>query len=313
MGQPNHKPFGGRFALVAAAALVLGAGPRVAGSATGELGLVRVTDRVSLITGAGTNVVVFATSDGLALVDSGTPEQAEALLDFVDESFGGAPIRMLFVTHWHPDHTGANEAIGRRGATLIAHENTRLWMGTEYYVDWEKKNYTPRPESALPTDTFYSSDPQPLRVELGGSVIEYGHLPEAHTDGDIYVRFVDEDVIAVGDALAVDAFPLFDYATGGWIGGGQQAMRQLLELSGPATAIIAGAGQPQKRAALEAQSRMLDEFSERFRIAMNQGKGADQMLAEGTTEGYESLPDARRFIHNTYNGLWWGGRVRGPI
>jgi glyoxylase-like metal-dependent hydrolase (beta-lactamase superfamily II) len=282
-------------------------------AATGDLGIVRVTERVSLITGAGTNVVVLETPEGLALVDSGMPGQAEGLLDFIDESFGGAPVRVLFNTHWHPDHTGANEAIAARGAAIVAHENTRLWMGTEYYVAWEKKNHMPRPDAALPTETFYSSDPQPLRYELGGYEIEYGHLPEAHTDGDIYVRFAADDVIAVGDALAVDAFPLFDYSTGGWIGGNQQAIRDLLELAGPGSVVIAGRGAPQQRAALEAQQAMLDELAERFRVAMNLGKGADEMLAEGITEGYESLPDPERFVHNTYNGLWWGGRVRGPI
>lgn len=282
-------------------------------AAIGDLGIVRVTERVSLITGAGTNVVVLETPEGLALVDSGAPEQAEALLAFIDESFSGAPIRALFNTHWHPENTGANEVIARRGATIVAHENTRLWMGTEYYVAWEKKNHLPRPDAALPTETFYSSDPQPLTYELGGYVIEYGHLPEAHTDGDIYVRFAEDDVIAVGDVLSVDAFPLFDYSTGGWIGGAQQAMGDLLELTSSGSVVIAGRGAPQQRAALEAQLEMLDELAERFRVAMNLGKGADEMLAEGITEGYESLPDPERFVHNTYNGLWWGGRVRGPI
>ncbi|HUF71907.1 MAG TPA: MBL fold metallo-hydrolase [Gammaproteobacteria bacterium] len=308
-----RRTFPGKSVGTTLGAVLLGLGPLLALAATGDLGLVRVTDRVSLITGAGTNVVVLETPDGLALVDSGAPGQAEALLGFIDETYGGVPIRVLFSTHWHPDHTGANEAIAERGATIVAHENTRLWMATEYYVAWEKKNYTPSPDAALPTETFYSSYPQPLSYELGGYVIEYGHLPEAHTDGDIYVRFAGDDVIAVGDVLAVDAFPLFDYSTGGWIGGSQQAMRDLLELAGPGTTVIASLGAPQQRAALEAQLAMLDDFSERFRIAMNLGKGADEMLAEGIIEGYESLPDARRFIHNTYNGLWWGGRVRGPI
>jgi cyclase len=309
----NGRRTPGARAGAALGVALLAFGPALAAAATAGFGLVPVTDRVSLITGAGTNVVVFQTPEGLALVDSGTPAQAEALLEFIDESFDRAPIRVLFTTHWHTDHTGANELIGKRGATIVAHENTRLWMGTEYYVEWEKKTYTPSPAAALPTETFYSSDPQPRTYELGGYTIEYGHLPEAHTDGDIYVRFVDDDVIAVGDVLAVDAFPLLDYSTGGWLGGCQAATEHLLELAGPGTSIIAGLGPPQKRGALEAQKKMLDEIAERFRIGMNQGKSADEMLAEGITEGYESLPDPERFVHNAYNGLWWGGRVRGPI
>lgn len=283
----------------------------MASAATGELARERLTDKVSLITGAGTNVVVLETAEGLALVDSGAPERAEALVAFLDEEFDGAPIRVLFNTHWHPDHSGANEAIARQGAAIIAHENTRLWMGTEYYVEWERKNYAPRPEAARPTETFHSSDPQPLVYELGGQRIEYGHLAEAHTDGDIYVRFPAENVIAVGGVLAVGEFPLLDYSTGGWVGGAQGATEFLLELAGPATQVVAGDGPPQTRQALAAQSEMLDELHERIRVRIIQGKSVDEILAENVMQGYESLPDPRRFVYNLYQGLWWGGRLRG--
>ncbi|HEY5666932.1 MAG TPA: MBL fold metallo-hydrolase [Gammaproteobacteria bacterium] len=291
--------------------LVAAFSPLTAWSALEDLRLLRVTERVSVITGAGGNVVVFETPEGLALVDSGSAEQSAYLLEFIDEAFDGAPVRVLFNTHWHLDHTGANEAVAARGARIIAHENTRLWMGTEYYVEWEQKNYGPRAETALPTETFYSSDPQPLFYELGGHRIEYGHLVEAHTDGDIYVRFIDDDVVAVGDVLAVDEFPLLDYSTGGWIGGARDSTQKLLEMVTPATQIIAGDGPPQDRAALAAQAALLDELRERIRVRMLAGKGVDEIHAENIMTGYEALPDPRQFINNVYQGLWWGGRIRG--
>jgi glyoxylase-like metal-dependent hydrolase (beta-lactamase superfamily II) len=295
------------------AAVCLVGGPVAAVAAEGELELTRLTDRLSLIAGAGANVVVLETADGLALVDSGSEKMADALLDLIAAEFDGAPIRVLFNTNWRPDHTGANEAIAQRGATIIAHENTRLWMGTEYYVEWEQKNYPPRPAAALPTRTFYSSDPQPLYHELGGYRIEYGHLAEAHTDGDIYVRFVDDDVIAVGDVLAVDAFPMLDYSTGGWIGGAEDAMARLLELAGAETGIIAGECGPQTRGALVAQQALLAELKDRIGSRMIQGKSIDEIFEDNVTAGYESFPDPKRFVSNVYNGLWWGGRLRGPI
>lgn len=293
--------------------LVVACMPLTAWSAMEDLRLARVTERVSVVSGAGGNVVVFETAEGLALVDSGSAEHSEYLLEFIDKAFDGAPIRVLFNTHWHLDHTGANEAIAARGARIIAHENTRLWMGTEYYVEWEQRNYGPRPATALPTDTFYSSDRQPLFYELGGQRIEYGHLVEAHTDGDIYVRFIDDDVVAVGGVLAVDEFPLLDYSTGGWIGGAQDSTRRLLEMTTQSTQIIAGNGPPQTRAALAAQAELLDELGERIRLRMLAGKGVDEIYSENIMAGYESLPDPRQFINNVYQGLWWGGRVRGAI
>ena len=298
-----------------AAIVVAGTGLPLAGDtlAAEELANTRLSENLSLITGAGSNIVVLETPEGLALVDSGAPEHAGALLEFIDAQFDGAPIRVLFNTHWHLEHTGANEGIAGRGATIVAHQNTKLWMGTEYYVEWEQKNYTPRPEAALPTRTFYSHEPQPLHYELGGYTIEYGHLAEAHTDGDIYVRFAADDVIAVGGVLAVDEFPLLDFSTGGWVGGNQDALRVLGRIVGPETRVIAAHGAPQTSAALEAQLAMLDEISERIRLEVLKGKGVDEVLAAGVTAGYESLPDPRRFVYNLYQGFWWGGRLRGPI
>src|SRR5690606_19560785 len=129
-----------------------------------------------------------------------------------------------------------------------------LWMGTEYYVDWEKKTYTPRSDVARPTHTFRSSDPQPLTLHLGGHTIEYGHLAEAHTDGDLYVRFVDENVLIVGDVLSHEAYPVPDPATGGWIGGLQDSTRLLLGLANDSTHIVPGDGPVKARADLEAQA-----------------------------------------------------------
>ena len=300
-------------ALAAAAGAALGplGAPAARAAVDATLETVPLTERVALVTGAGGNVVVLRTDDGLVLVDSGAPEHAEALKAHLADEFDGAPVRVVFNTHWHLPHTGGNDWLGAAGARIVAHENTRLWMSTESYVDWEKKNYAPRAAVALPTDTFRSSDPQPLALVHGGQRIEYGHLPEAHTDGDIYVRFLDENVVVAGDVLAAGTWPTLDYATGGWIGGMQESMRILLELTDAATQIVAGEGAPQRLPALEAQREMLDTMHERIRVRMIAAKSVDEIVADNVGEGYEALGDTRRFVTNVYEGLWWTGRLRG--
>ena len=147
------------------------------------------------------NVLLLATPAGGVLVDSGAPEQGAALAKLVAEQLAGAPLAAIFNTHWHLDHTGGNDVFGKTGTKIVAHENTRLWMSTEYYVDWQDTTYEPRSAEALPTDTFFASDPQPRSIDLGGERIEYGHLREAHTDGDIYVLFRERNVLAAGGAV----------------------------------------------------------------------------------------------------------------
>ena len=104
-----------------------------------------------------------------ALVDSGPPEHAAELAKLVQGKLGGLPVEALFNTHWHPTHTGGNETLRGADTTIVAHELTRLWMSTEYYVDWEDRTYTPRAAAALPTQTFYATDPQPLVARVSAT------------------------------------------------------------------------------------------------------------------------------------------------
>ena len=297
----------------ATASLVAGTLFRPAAAQTGlpPLDEVDLRDDVTLVTGAGTNVVVLRAAGVAAVVDSGPPERANDVAKLVRGNFGMLSVELLFNTHWHPAHTGGNEALRSGDTDIVAHELTRLWMSTEYYVNWEDESYTPRAAVARPTDTFRSSDPQPLTLVHGGQRIEYGHLPEAHTDGDIYVRFPDENVVVAGDVLAAGTWPVLDYATGGWIGGMQESMRILLGVADANTLLVPGEGAPLGLPALEAQREMLDTLHERIRVRMIAAKSIDEIVADNVAEGYEALGDARLFVTNVYQGLWWTGRLRG--
>src|SRR5262245_37875896 len=106
-------------------------------SAAASLTAAKLTDNIALVTGAGSNVVLVNGPDGVLMVDAGSPEHSTDLLSFVGDHSGGR-VQALFNTHWHLEHTGANEAIGKSGATIIAHENTKLWMSAEIIVAWQK-------------------------------------------------------------------------------------------------------------------------------------------------------------------------------
>nr|MBO2513274.1 hypothetical protein [Gammaproteobacteria bacterium] len=163
-----------------------------------------------------TNVLAVIDADGVALVDGGASTESTALLESVAELSGGKTVHTLFNTHWHPDHTGSNEPLGAAGATIVSHVNTKLWLTTDVTWPWNGETVLPLPKSALPTRTFYTED----ELEVGGRTVRCGHLRDCpHTDGDIYVYFPDENVMAVGDAVRGDGWPEIDWWTGGWLGG----------------------------------------------------------------------------------------------
>jgi len=282
----------------AASALVSGVAlPRR--SIAQQAGRVTFNDRLSMLTSGRTNVVALSTADGLVLVDSGAPELSEQLMADV-KSLSGGRVSTVFNTHWHPDNTGANEALRQAGATILAHENTRLWMATPTWMPAEDRYRQPRPRGAHPTKTFYVNG----SMNAGGEHIDYGYLIEAHTSGDIYVFFRDSNVLVVGDVAAPAQDPVLDYFTGAWIGGRLDALTKLVELSDERTRIVPGFGPVMTRADLQAERDMMKVVYDRTVDRVREGDDVEDMLNAGVLKGLRTLKDPHTFIHDVHKGLW---------
>jgi glyoxylase-like metal-dependent hydrolase (beta-lactamase superfamily II) len=266
-----------------------------------QTGVVALTDRLSVVTAGGTNVVALSTPEGLVVVDSGTPESSDRLIASLKTLRSGDRVRALFNTHWHAEHTGANESIRQMGAAIVAHENTRLWMATPTWMP-EADRYRPaRPKAAQPTETIYTRG----SMNAGGERIEYGYLIEAHTSGDIYVFFRDSNVLAVGDVASPARDPELDYTTGAWIGGRADALDRLLSLVDDRTRIVAGFGPPVSRTELRLERDVMKTIYDRTVELVRQGDEVDDMLKAGVMNGLaRTWSDPRRFLHAVHKGLW---------
>jgi glyoxylase-like metal-dependent hydrolase (beta-lactamase superfamily II) len=288
---------------------------RPAKAASPGIALTKLGDGLGVVTGAGGNVVVLAKPEGLLLVDSGSAEHATDLLGLLSQQFGAAPIGALFNTHWHLEHTGGNDVIAARGVkTIVAHENTRLWMSTKFYVEWEDRYYQRRAAACRPNKTFFTSDKQPLELAFGGERVVYGQLTEAHTDGDIYVHLPEHNVIVAGGAVTAARYPVLDYITGGWIGGMVEATQKLIALSDASTLIVPDVGPPQKRDDLVEQAKMLSTVRERIEAVALQGRGVQDMIADAITKEFDQRysGDSAQFITNAFESMWWS-RLRGIV
>ena len=262
--------------------------------------MTRLAEAVFLFSGAGCNVVAVVGPDGIALVDGGLAANTGALLDAVMGHVGSKPIRTLVNTHWHGDHTGSNEVLGRRGATIIAHANTKRWLSSFVYRENQGRAYPPRPPEAIPAQTLTDS----MSMMVGNVRLELAALPPAHTNGDLYVFIPDANVLMVSDALTVKRYPVMDYSTGGWIGGLIDADTALLAVGDDATRIIPGLGPMQTKAELQAQKAMLTTVKDRVWAMIRQGKGFTEIKAEKPTREFDAAWGANdAFLDATYVGL----------
>jgi cyclase len=279
---------------------------QAAATAPPALTVVRLSARTVRISVAGSNVLATESSDGLVLVDGGLSEHSGSLLAALAREFRSSPIAWLFNTHWHREQTGLNASVGQRRGVVCAHENTRLWLATEYYVDWQDRTYAPLSAVALPNRTFYGTDES---LTIGGRSLRYGRLPNAHTDGDVFVHLVDEDILAVGGAVTPDAYPLMDYSTGGWLGGVVDASKALLKLAGSKTRIVAASGPVLSRDALEQQLELATVLRDRVVEQIKLGKSVQDMLDAGITREFDGrYGDPQFFLRSAYRGLW--GHIR---
>jgi cyclase len=265
------------------------------------LAATKLNDALLLITGAGSNVVAANGSDGVLLVDGGSEPRSAELERFVAAQFANRPTRVLFNTHWHPEHSGSNETLGKAGAKIIAHENTKLWLGTEIDVWWQKRTYAPRSKEALPTETFYTSG----KMTFGTRAVQYGYLMQAHTDGDIYVFFPDSNVLVAGDVVVPDRYPILDWSTGGWLGGMIQAHQTLLKIANDETQIVPGDGPVMTKTNLRVWSDNLVVIKDRLVKLIRQGKGPKEIIDAAPLKDFdEKWGNSDLFIANAYRGMW---------
>jgi glyoxylase-like metal-dependent hydrolase (beta-lactamase superfamily II) len=260
-----------------------------------------IADKLQLIVGAGANIVVSETSDGLVLVDSGASRHTDALMAALTELHGDATVHTLINSHWHPAQVGGNEAIGARGARIVAHEKTRLHLNTDHYRPDEQRYQPALAEAAWPDESFYTS----YTATIGGRQIEMGHLLEAHTDGDIFVRFGDANVIAVGDALAPEEDPKLDWFGGGWLGGRVDSLALLLKQSDAGTVFVPGTGPTVDRAYVQAEHDTMLTLFERFVELVREGMGPEDLLAAGVLDGIgRTFDDPPAFVYAAHKGFW---------
>ena len=304
---PNRRDFLG---LLLGGAAGLSVAPQALRGPSSAIRSTRLSDTLSLFTGAGGNVVVVTGADAAAMVNGGLREQSESLLKLVAEETGAKRIQTLINTDWHPEYTGSNETLGRAGAKIIAHENTKQYLGNELYVDWERRTYKPLPRVALPNQTFYTSG----TLTIGAERIDCAHLGQAHTDAGIYVFCPASNVLMAGGALSVGKYPIADYTAGGWLGGLIAANKTLLGVAKADTRIVPGIGLLQTRADLQAQHDMLAALMDRFVKMMKQGLGPDDILAAAPTKDFdEKWGSPERFVSTAYRSMWLHVRELGGI
>ncbi len=234
----------------------------------------KVSAGIFMLQGAGGNVGLSIGEDGVLLIDDDYAELSQKLKKAV-AGITGEPVRFVLNTHWHFDHSGGNELLGKHGATIVAHDNVHRRMS----VDTEIKPFghivPASPDIALPVITFNDR----MTFHLNGEEIQVFYAGNAHTDGDSVVYFVESNVMHTGDVYSSDRYPFIDANANGSIDGMILAVKKLLKVVDDRTKIIPGHGPLSSKQDLKVYLDNLETFRARMQKLVAEGKSMEEVVA----------------------------------
>jgi len=239
----------------------------------------------TLFQGAGCNVIALPGPDGALMIDGGLAANAEALLAAVRSATKSSRINTLINTHWHPEQVGANQAVGRSGGVIVAHEKTKVALSSTIYssVVFTGRR-PPLPEAARPTKTVRGDG----SMQFAGEQIDYGYMPAAHSDADLFIHFPKLNLLVVGGVVSAEEWPLLDYRDGAWLGGRVRAVERLADLVKPDTRVVAATGRVMTGKDIVRQRDIYQKLFTTMIGYLNMGLGPEDAVVKNPLKEYAS-------------------------
>ena len=179
-----------------------------------EIKTEQVAENIYVLFGSGGNIGIAVGEDGVYMIDDQFAPLSEKILAAVTK-ITDKPLRYLVNTHWHGDHTGGNENMAKAGAVIVAHENVYKRMSTKQFRGMGRI-VEASPYTALPQITFTED----MKLHLDSTTsMHIMHFHNAHTDGDAYIYFPEQNVLHMGENFFAGRYPYIDLNSGGSIDG----------------------------------------------------------------------------------------------
>jgi len=256
------------------------------------------------IEGNGGNVALYVTSEGAILVDDKNPGDApyDALMAQI-RKVTNQPVKYVFNTHYHEDHTGGNRKLSPT-AGVISTLNSRLYtMGPAWRGAYGEHRVPPITPSQ-PSEPAGIVFTQETSIFLGGKEVRARYFGRGHTNGDAVIYFPAERAIHTGDMvtrLGSTYGPMADYDGGG----------SVVELTKTLYAVVAqfdfdtvipGHGPVIDRAGMLAYIKGVEDFRNRALALVRAGKTRDEFFQ--TISAENNWPARNLNVQWTLPGLW---------
>jgi len=266
----------------------------------------QLSDTIYMLRGSGGNVGISVGEDGLYIIDDQVAPVTGQFLEAI-RKISTKPVSFVINTHYHADHTGGNETIGKAGAVIIAHDNIHKRMNTEQVSIFMKNTTPPYAHEAMPVVTFNDR----VSLHLNGETATAYHVANGHTDGDSIIHFPVSNVIHMGDMYFNGLYPYVDLDAGGAIQGMVEAADLALTLADDTTRIIPGHGPLAMAEDLREYRDYLIEAIANVQTLIDEDLDLQQVIAAKPTAQWDEAlgevwitpPQFVTFIYNSLQGI----------
>lgn len=156
------------------------------------------------------NSAFVVTDDGIIVFDTlGTPALGLKLLAAI-RTISDAPIRTVYISHYHADHMYGNQAFIGTGAEFVASDGAKRYLESEVAgqrLDERRISLQPwvNADTRIVAPDRYLQGEE--RITLGGVDVRVVDVGSAHSEGDL-VLFVESDaVLFSGDIVFENRIP----------------------------------------------------------------------------------------------------------
>jgi cyclase len=288
--------------------------PAVPAATDGQIHVLPVRGRVSMLLGAGGNITVAAGDDGVLMVDTGTAAMSDKVLAAVRAIAPRGVIRYIVNTDEREDFTGGNDKLALAGNTIrfrvatdprVSDALTKDRASVISFVSVLDRmsaptgKVAPRSEDAWPDDTYSTAQ---KKLYFNDEPVLIMHVPST-TDGNSIVHFRLDDVVSVGDLIDMTSYPFIDARAGGSINQIVEGLTRLLDLTVPdtktegGTLVIPGRGRLLDQSDVAYYREMIAIIRDRIQDGIKRGLTLAQIKAAKPTLDYDP-----RFGHTT--GAW---------
>ena len=278
--------------------------PAIPAANDGQVHILPVRGRVSMLVGAGGNITVEAGDDGVLIVDAGVASMSDKVLAAIRSISPRGTLRYIVNTDEREEFTGGNEKLAAAGNTIrfriatdprVSDALAKDRASVISFVSVLERMSAPtgkvaaRAEDAWPDDTYSGTQ---KKLYFNGEPVLIMHVPSS-TDGNSIVHFRTDDVVSVGDLVDMTSYPFIDVKAGGSIQQVVGGLNRLLDITVPntksemGTLVIPGHGRLVDQSDVAYYREMVAIIRDRIQDGIRRGLTLDRIKGEKPTRDYD--------------------------